>query len=80
MRVPGLEDGLAYGGKGCGEGRAAVRVLSAFFKGEREGAEPPGIKAGGLGRRQAPQRGEREKAAALSQKQGGSGKPPQHDF
>ena len=45
LRVPRLEDGLAYGGKGCGEGRAAVRVLSSFFKKEREGAEPPGIKA-----------------------------------
>ena len=42
----------------------------SFLKGEREGAEPPRIKAGGLGGRQAPQRGEREGAAAPSHKQG----------
>ena len=72
---------MAHGGKGRGEGRAAVKVLSSFLKGEREGAEHPRIKAGGLGGRQAPQRGEREGAAAPSHKQGGSGGaagPPSH--
>ena len=76
LRVPRLEDGLTHGGKGCGEGRAAVRVLSAFFKGQGERAEPPRIKARGLGERYAPQRGEREGAAAPSHEQGGSGGPP----
>ena len=61
------------GGKGRGEGRAAVKVLSSFLKGEREGAELPRIKAGGLGGRQAPQRGEREGAAAPLHRHGASG-------
>ena len=62
---------MAHGGKGRGEGRAAVKVSFSFLKGEREGAEPPRIKAGGLGCRQAPQRGEREGAEPPRIKAGG---------
>ena len=49
-----------------------MKVPSPFLKGERK-AEHPRIKAGSLGGRQAPQRGERDGAAVPSQKQGGSG-------
>ena len=74
---------MAHGGKGRGEGRAAVKVPSSFLKGERERAEPPRIKAGGLGGRQASQRGERERGGIpLAEARGvwGGCRPPQHDF
>ena len=74
---------MAHGGKGRGEGRAAVKVLSSFLKGEREGAEPPRIKAGGSGGPPGPPaRGARGGGSPLAEAEGvwGGCRPPQHDF
>ena len=71
------------GGKGRGEGRAAVKVLSSFLKGEREGAEPPRIKASGSGGPPGPPaRGARGGGSPLADAGGvwGGCRPPQHDF